>query len=351
MGASLFSSFLIAGITMRFAPVSHSRPHPSNGFTLIEIVLVLVLLGLLAATATPKFVDLSYGSKRLAAEAALAEAQVRINAKYSRLLYAGFQCEDAVKAINTPALIADKVTEAGAVFGSFVMTPAEKTITEDGLEISASMVGDSDTVYKPGKLYVPSCIVYEVPGKDDSPLEPDLPGDSGGDSSSDKDGSATGSGEDPSGDGADSGNSGTEAKGDETDTPSQGGNSSGGHGSDLATALQGLEVFNWASAEGTITLPTGRLVKYQGKYYVTTMTAVIDPTVNMPVGDSALTGYFVEVDASSVATLLNCAIATPCPPGMLYQSADSGIVYAYVGNVDWMGTVTPKTDSQWVALV
>ena len=37
--------------------VSSVDPHHDTGFTLVEIVMVLVLLGLLAAAATPKFFD------------------------------------------------------------------------------------------------------------------------------------------------------------------------------------------------------------------------------------------------------------------------------------------------------
>ena len=61
--------------------------------------MVLVLLGLLAATATPKFFDLSHGSHRLATETAFNEVQVRINARFSRLMDAGLSYEDVYYAL------------------------------------------------------------------------------------------------------------------------------------------------------------------------------------------------------------------------------------------------------------
>lgn len=139
-----------------------SQGNPDYGFTLIEIVAVLVLLGILAATAAPKFFDLGAGSRRLAAGTALNEAQVRINARFSRLMYAGLSCEDAVKSVNTLALVADRTQGDEARFGSFLLSPAGKEITEDGLAVSVRMADDKDHVFQPGKLYVPACAKYET---------------------------------------------------------------------------------------------------------------------------------------------------------------------------------------------
>lgn len=57
-----------------------------KGFTLIEIIAVLVILGILSAVAVPKFIDLQGDARDKSAEAAIAEVKARLSIGYGKYL-------------------------------------------------------------------------------------------------------------------------------------------------------------------------------------------------------------------------------------------------------------------------
>ncbi|MEN9531396.1 prepilin-type N-terminal cleavage/methylation domain-containing protein [Aeromonas sp. HMWF014] len=138
------------------------------GFTLIELVIVIIILGILAVTAAPKFLNLQDDARKSAAQGVQSALQSAANLVYSK---AALEGQEKASAAGGTALTG--MTSVKVIYGYPTADTISAAVTLDGWKVSGASATSSS--FYPENTKGNECYVtYQAATSDTAPFKVEL---------------------------------------------------------------------------------------------------------------------------------------------------------------------------------